>query len=380
MNESLQRPHVLHIHATFDPGEAELRCVRQINAFAEAEHAVASGDPARRGAAALIDPARNVTWPTFPALSGKPLPGRLKRLAAAMAGYDLVCTYGWGAIDATMAHTLFADVYKLAPLIHHEHAFDDEEAGTLKRSRTLYRRIALGRSAALVVPTRALERAALETWEQPRSRVRMIPDGIDTIAFDRKPKRDAFTRLMKRPGELWVGSLSGLGKGDNLPALVRAFDALDDPWQLVIAGDGPEGAAILAQAEALGIEHRVHLTGQVADPARVMPLFDIFAVSASVPRSSLPLVQAMAASVPVAAFRAGDVGATLASDNGPYIVTPGDELALGGALKCLASDAGERRRIGEANRQKARTDYEEATMIERYAALYRAMLGLKKPA
>src|SRR5690606_1445260 len=129
----------------------ELRCVRLINAFGRAaEHAIVSGDPAHRSAAALLGRGVTVSWPKFPPLAGKPLPGRLKRLAAAMAGYDLVCTYNWGAMDAAMAHTLFADVFKLPPLVHHEDGFNEDEATGLKRSRNLYRRLALGRSAALV--------------------------------------------------------------------------------------------------------------------------------------------------------------------------------------------------------------------------------------
>src|SRR5690606_3683979 len=114
-------PRILHLHSTFDAGGKELRCVRLINSFGgKAHHAIVSGDPERRSATALIRQGMHVTWPKFPSLAGKPLPGRLKRLAAAMAGYDLICTYNWGAMDAALAHTLFADAFKLAPLVHHE--------------------------------------------------------------------------------------------------------------------------------------------------------------------------------------------------------------------------------------------------------------------
>jgi hypothetical protein len=151
----------------------------------EFEHAVVSGDPARRSAASMLDPKLRIAWPKFPPLAGKPWPGRLKRLAAGMAGYDLGCTYNSGTLDAALAHTLFADVYRLAPLVHHEDGVneDEGEGGGLKPGRNVYRRIALGRSAAIVVPSRTLERIALETWAQPRSKVRLIPNGIDTAAF-----------------------------------------------------------------------------------------------------------------------------------------------------------------------------------------------------
>ncbi len=107
-------------------------------------------------------------------------------MAAAMQGYDLVCTYNWGAMDAVLAHTLFADVYKLPPMVHHEDGFNEDEAEQRKPSRNLYRRFALGRVSALVVPSHTLERIALEEWEQPRTRVRRIPNGIATRAFARQ--------------------------------------------------------------------------------------------------------------------------------------------------------------------------------------------------
>ena len=371
-------PRILHLHSTFDAGGKELRCVRLINAFGrDAEHAIVSGDPARRSAAALLGKQARVAWPAFPPLAGKPTPARLKRLAAAMAGYDLVCTYNWGAMDAVMAHTLFADVYRLPPLVHHEDGFNEDEAQGLKRSRNLYRRIALGRSAALVVPSRTLERIALETWAQPRTRVRLIPNGIDTRAYARVPKRDALPRVVKQKDELWVGTLAGLRKVKNLPALVRACAGLPEPWQLVVAGEGPEREAIVAEAAACGFEHRVLLPGFVVAPARAVGLFDIFALSSHSEQFPISVVEAMAAGLPVAAPRVGDVAAMVASENGPFLCAPGDEAGLAAAIAALAADAALRRRIGAANRAKAVADYDEARMIERYRALYWGLMGRK---
>ncbi|KRA82881.1 glycosyltransferase family 4 protein [Altererythrobacter sp. Root672] len=368
-------PRILHLHSSFDAGGKELRCVQLINAFGrDAEHAIVSGDPERRSAAERLSGAAKVSWPEFPSLKGKPLPGRLKRLAAAMAGYDLICTYNWGAMDAVMAHTLFADPYKLAPLVHHEDGFNEDEAGGLKPLRNFYRGIALGRSSALVVPSRTLERIALETWHQPRTRVRLIPNGIDTRAFTLPPKRDALPRVVKRKGELWVGTLTGLRVVKNLPQLVRAFRNLPEEWQLVIGGEGPERGAILAQAATSGIEDRVHLPGQVV-PAKAAALFDIFALSSLSEQFPISVVEAMAAGLPIAAPRVGDIAAMVATDNGPYLSAPGDEAGLAAAIAALAADPALRKRIGEANRAKAKAEYDEGRMIERYRALYWGLMN-----
>jgi glycosyltransferase involved in cell wall biosynthesis len=352
----------LHLHGAFE-GPAALLCATLVGAFGrEAEHAIVSGDPARRGAAAALDGKAKVSWPKFPPLAGKPWPGRLKWLAEAMQGYDLVCTYGWGAIDAALAHTLFADVYKLAPLVHHEDAAE---------GRSFYRRIALGRTSALVVPSRALEQAALRAWQQPRSRVRRIPDAIATKVYGQKAKPGLLPNLIKRRGELWAGAFGEVG---DTALLVRAFSRLPEEWQLVIA-DAPGGrGAAQAEAHRLGLEHRVHFSGPV-DPRSLTSLLDMFALAPTADTFPRPVLEAMAAGLPVAAPAVGDVSAMVAAENLPFVVPPGDEAALGQAMVRLSLDAVLRGAVGKANKAKARAEFDEAKMIERYRSLYWSVLA-----
>ncbi len=363
---------VLHLHSTFDPGGKELRAAKLINAFGPAiSHSIVSAVPDALGAASAISPQMQVDYPqNFPALSGRPTPGRLQRLAKAMIGFDLVLTYNWGAMDAVMAHTLFADVHGLPPLVHHEDGFNQDEANGLKRSRNWYRTIALARAQALVVPSRLLEAIAIKNWHRPPQTVRRIANGIPLAAYAKAPAADALPRIIKRPGELWVGTLAGLRAIKNLPRLVRAFAALPAEWQLVIVGDGPEREAIRAEAARLEIGHRVHLPGHAADPAKVAGLFEIFALSSDSEQFPISVVEAMAAGVPVVAPRVGDVAAMVASENVPWLTAPGDEAALASALAGLASDAEARQQIGAANRARAAAEYDEAVMIAAYRRVY----------
>lgn len=364
-------PRILHLHSTFDAGGKELRNVRLINEWRkEVDHAIVSGDLEKRGAARLIGKKAKISWPKFPSLQGKPMPGRLVALAKAMAGYDLICTYNWGAIDAVMAHTVFGDAFKLPPLVHHEDGFNEDEAKKLKRRRNWYRKIALGRTAALVVPSATLEDIALNVWDQPRSRVRRIPNGINTRAFGAPAKRDILPGLVKHKDEFWLGTLAGLRAVKQLDVLVRAMDRMPQEWQLVIAGEGPEREALLAEAERIGAEDRVHLPGFVAEPAKLVGLFDMFALSSQSEQFPISVVEAMAAGLPVVAPRVGDIGSMVSSDNGPALVDAGDEKALAKALARLADDPVTRKRMGQANRQKAREEFDERRMIDRYRALY----------
>lgn len=368
---------VLHLHSSFSAGGKELRCARLINAFGPAvSHSIVSAEPNAFGASKAIEAAALVDYPAdFPALAGRPGLRRLRELAGAMAAYDLVLSYNWGAMDGVMAHRIFAKGLRLPPLVHHEDGFNQDEAQGLKPSRNWYRRLALGRASALVVPSERLEHIALHAWRQPRGRVQRIANGIATARYAQVPRPDVLPGLTKQPGELWLGTIAGLRAVKNLPRLVRAFAKMPEPWRLVILGEGPERAVIEAEALLQGVESRVDLPGFVADPASAIGLFDLFALSSDSEQFPISVVEAMAAGLAIAAPEVGDVKAMLAPANAALIGPAGDEAALAGALARLGGHAALRAELGEANRRRALAEFDEQGMIDAYRQTYAAALG-----
>ncbi len=372
MTAKPRRLRILHLQSSFGPGDNAVRSVQLINAFGRGcEHSIVSAIPDAMAAARGIDPGIAVDLAVdFPPLQGRATPGRLQRLARAMLGYDLVLTYGYDAMDAAMAHTLFGGHFSLPPLVHHE-----DEAKSLKPLQNWYRRIGLGRAAALVVPSRRLETLAMDYWHQPRWRVKRIIPGIRTAAYTVKPRRDALPRVIKRKGELWLGTFAELTAAHRLTRLVRAFAALPEPWQLVILGEGPQRDAVRDEALQLDLGHRVHLPGSVAEPGKVIGLFDLFALSAEVEQPALALVEAMAAGLALVATDVGETAALLAPENRPFVVAASDETAFAATLRTLAEAPALRASVGAANRALARTKYDEAAMVSAYRKVYGAVLG-----
>lgn len=376
MTTSNTAPKVLHLHSTFAAGGKELRAVKLMNAFGkELQHTIVSGQPEHMEASEHIAPHVPVRFPEdFPSLTGWPTPGRLLKIAQGMKGYDLVLTYNWGAMDGVLAHTIFAKLLDLPPLIHHEDGFNEDEADDLKKSRNWVRQFALTGAHALVVPSQVLEKIALDQWAQPQSLIQRIPNGIDTKSFGKAPKPGSL-RVIKREGERWIGTLAGLRAVKQLPVLVEAFAGLDDNWHLVILGEGPERDAIEAKVDELEVNHRVHLPGVHKDPANIIGLFDIFALSSKSEQFPLSVVEAMAAGLPVATPEVGDVRAILAKENHAFISVPGDTQALAGVIADLASNDILRAEVGKANREKARSQFDQGAMIEAYRALYWGAMG-----
>lgn len=364
---------ILHCHSTFSLGGKEARAVRLMNAFGgAAEHVVLSAMPGRLSARETIDRSVRVDFPEHaPPLAGPPSPLRLWRLAREMRGFDLVLSYNWGAFDAVMARRLYGG----PPLVHHEDGFNEDEAVRLNGKRSLYRRIGLRAAHRLVVPSERLERIALGAWKQPRARVERIPNGIPVGRY-RASAPEPIPGLARAEGEIVVGTVAGLRAVKNLPRLVRAFAAMTaKSARLVIVGEGPECERIAAEARRLGVGDRLVLPGFLAEPARWIGGFDIFALSSDSEQFPISLIEAMAAALPAVSTDVGDVSSMLSEDNRPLVVAREDEAAFAAALDSLVQRPDLRKAIGRANREKAAADYDEGRMIAAYAALYGAAIG-----
>lgn len=367
---------ILHCHSTFSLGGKEARAVRLMNAFGDAaEHTILSAMPDQMGARDAIATGIVTHFPKdAPSLQGKPSPGRYRDLAAYMRQFDLVLTYNWGSMDVPGARRMFPA--GCPPLIHHEDGFNADEAEKLNWKRNLYRRMMLPTADALIVPSERLESIARTIWRQPVERLHRIPNGIDTGRYAQLPEPDVIPGFVRQEGDVVIGTLAGLRAVKNLPRLVRAFAALPDHAKLVIVGEGPERGAIEGEARSLGVADRVLLPGFLAEPHRFVGHFDIFALSSDSEQFPISLVEAMAAGLPAVATDVGDVKAMVAYDNRDLIVPVGEDASFTAALDLLCWDATMRRRVGLANQEKARAEFDEKAMIARYATLY----GLPDPA
>jgi glycosyltransferase involved in cell wall biosynthesis len=144
---------------------------------------------------------------------------------------------------------------------------------------------------------------------------------------------------------------------------------------LVIAGEGPERDAILAEAARHGVADRVHLPGFLADLARIVGLFDIMALSSLSEQQPIAVMEGMAAGLPIVAPPVGDVADMVAASNAPFIVER-SAPALAQAIMTLAANRALARQIGVENQRKAADEFDEARMMARYANLYGDAMGV----
>ncbi|MCA0977069.1 glycosyltransferase family 4 protein [Qipengyuania flava] len=350
-------PHLLHVLPN-------AHSVELIGAFGgKLRHTLVTPDgalPEGLRANSYIKPAND-----FPALNGMKLPGRMQKLARAMTPFDLVLTNGPNALDVAMAHTMFKDVMNLPALIHHENEPDPKPSLKL----TWYRRIALGKSAGIVVPGERLEEAALVDWQQPIGRVKRISPGIDTKAFAKKPKRDGF-RLIKHAGEMWVGAWPEGMDAEGVMMLLRAFAEMAPEWQLIILGEDIRTNAVETEIDRLELVDRVYFPGIPRETSRVVGLFDIFVETEPARVFPVHMAEAMAAGVPVLAVRDGEAEHLLAEANREWLFDRGAQSTLAANLRSFAEDKHRRSAIGEANRLRAVQELDKAKTTAAFRRLY----------
>jgi len=365
---------ILQLHGRFDGSAKDRRVARLMNHWgSKARHDLLLADPGTDAARTLIDPTvpmRILSEPPFGPDGG---PGRFIALAQLMRGYDLVLSFGWGAIDGVITQRLFGLLMGLPPLIHHEDGTDLEVVGPLGLGGDLYRRYSLSAARALVVPTGRLAHVAIDQWHEVATHVKQIPDGIDVAAY-------AGTRLPSEiPGLVDDGRLIvGASVEDASPAmldqLLRAVVPLKDKLRLVILDAPQERAILTARAAALGLDGPL-APEALPRPQDYLAALDIFVLLAQAEPDPRPLAEAMAAGLPIVATDTGDIADMFAAANRPQVVKAGDDAALAAALARIAADGSLRAQLGAANQRRALQCFDESVMFELYARLYGGAVG-----
>jgi glycosyltransferase involved in cell wall biosynthesis len=211
-----------------------------------------------------------------------------------------------------------------------------------------------------------------------RDRWVTIPSGIDLDRFRRPPAPAEARRALGVPLEApVVGTVGRLEPVKGQRVLLDAVARLRGEECLVlVVGDGPERAAVEAQAARLGLGARARFLGWRPDVPLVLAAMDVFALPSENEGMGRALVEAMAAGLPAVASLIGGVPALVADGVTGLLVPPGDAGALARALERLLSDPPLRRRLGQAARE-AVAGHDARQMVEQIDALYRELLAAR---
>lgn len=187
----------------------------------------------------------------------------------------------------------------------------------------------------------------------PSDRVAYLPNFVADFAADAPADRAALGVPDAAPMILALGRLHA-NKGFD--SLIRAMEAVPAA-HLVIAGEGPERAALTGLIAERGVAARVHLAGWRSDVGALLKASDLF-VSASrhEPLGNMVL-EAFSARVPVVAAAADGPREVIRDGADGLLVPVDDTAALAGAIGRMLGDPGLRDCLGAAGRERYEAEF-----------------------
>ncbi|HEV8114196.1 MAG TPA: glycosyltransferase [Planctomycetota bacterium] len=371
-------PHFLHVFSTFVPAGPETRAVRLIEAFGGAfRHSIVSMD-GRTDARALLPEGADVRILESPPKAGSIATVRRLRDLLRAEQPDLLLSYNWGAFDAVMA----ARTLKLRRVVHHEDGFNPDEVLEFKQRRVLARRLVLPGVHRVVVPSKKLERIAVDTWRLANDRVRWIPNGIHAERFEARDGRPELRDALGIPRAApLVGFVGHLRPEKNPLRLLRACARIDPAlgMHVLIVGEGEERAGLEALVgKTPSLFGRVHFAGYVADPRDHYRAMDVYCLSSDTEQMPVALLEAMASGLAVVSTDVGDVRAILPDEQSPYVVPIEERESawpIAEKLTVLVAGSRERERLGALNRTRVHERFTFEGMLAAYLDVYHGGLA-----
>ena len=252
--------------------------------------------------------------------------------------------------------------------------------GNVRLAKPLLRRhyvAALSGADALVAVSRMVEDDYRRLCADARL-IRWIPNGVSVAAWDGLAQRPACLDSNIEPGEffLYLGRLTRRKGADwLLHAFARVVVA--ERKKLVIAGEGEDGAALMALTRQLHLQDRVCFVGW-ADGATKSYLLQN-ALCTVVPSRrpeafGLVVLESYAAGRPVVASRVPGLEELVAERESGLLVPPDSVEALARALQELAANRDRADAMGRQGRAWVQR-YSWRAVAERHVELYASLVA-----
>ena len=167
----------------------------------------------------------------------------------------------------------------------------------------------------------------------------------------------------------WVGRMVPV-KG--LSTLLRAVAEMT--WTprptLLLAGDGPERAALEGLARSLGISERVCFLGFVENAWALYSRMDLFALPSHQEGIPMVLLEAMGTGLPVVASSVGGIPYVIKDGSIGVLMDSRSPSAWAKALTALLKDPSRRQAMGDCARRHIRANFSVEQVAARYLSVY----------
>jgi glycosyltransferase involved in cell wall biosynthesis len=212
----------------------------------------------------------------------------------------------------------------------------------------------------------------------PAKRIEVVYNAVDLGRFEAPAPPGMREELGGGEGRPLVLTPARLDEQKGHRVLLEAVARVPGAT-FVLAGDGPERPRLEELAERLGVAGRVHFLGHRSDVPQLLAACDVFALPSLYEGSSLAVLEAMAAEIPVVSSAVGGTDELIEDGRSGLLVPPGDSAALAAALKRLLGDPELRQTFAARARERVERDLSRQRMARRVTEVYEELLGDAPP-
>ena len=224
-------------------------------------------------------------------------------------------------------------------------------------------------------------RQRLERYEGlDASRIEVVYNGVSAEApLSPEARATARQELGFAPDAVVVGTVGRFDPIKNLPMLVESLARVSKTTPSLrglLVGAGPVFADISGRIVERGLAERVHLTGFRSDARRLVQCMDLFVLASFSEGTSMALLEAMAAGVPVAVTNVGGNPEIVTGGETGWVVTSDAVDELTAAISEAAGNPQRRQEFAARGRQRFLEKFAFDRMIENYRQRYGEMLRM----
>ncbi len=291
---------------------------------------------------------------------------------------DIVHTH---SSKAGIVGRLAARLARTPVVVHTVHGwpFHERQSAWVRGLYVWLERLAAARTTRLIAVSQATRDKGLRHRIGRPEQYEVVYPGSDLAAF--RPATPAQRQAVREefgfPPEAKLVGLVACLKPQKAPVdFIRAAELIThrEVARFLIVGDGEERPAVEQEIKRLGLEGRVKLAGWRRDVARLLPAFDVLALSSLWEGLPCVLAQALASGVPVVATDVEGTREAVAEGVTGRLVPAGNPEALAKALVELLADPGWLQRLAAAGPGRAQA-FSLTAMVQRLDRLYRTLLG-----
>lgn len=211
---------------------------------------------------------------------------------------------------------------------------------------------------------RHLRRKLMTRLMVPKSKIAVIPNGVDPLNIVEKKNKINNPPLITYTGQLV--------KRKNLMLLLKALTQVTVPFKCLIIGGGPEKQKLEEFAQAKKLGSRVRFQPFTPNVSKFLAKTDIFVLPSLAEGMSMSLLEAMSFGI---ACVVSDIDANteLIKHMENSLIFPKDNIKdLSGDLNLLLYNYKLRKRLGSNAKRKIENDYCLSDTLKRYLRIYSA--------